>query len=102
VYTLSGILAALAGMLVSALANASTLGLADSYLLPSVAAVVIGGTSIFGGRGGYTGSIIGAIILTVLVSLLTVLDAPEAIRQIIYGSIILAVAAAYTRVTSEA
>ncbi len=101
VYTLSGILAALAGMLVSSLANASTLGLADSYLLPSVAAVVIGGTSIFGGRGGYTGSIIGAIILTVLVSLLTVLDAPEAIRQIIYGSIILAVAAAYTRVTSE-
>ena len=85
----------------SCLVNASTLGLAEPYLLPSVAAVVIGGTSIFGGRGGYTGSIVGAIILTVLVSLLTVLDAPEAIRQIIYGSIILAVAAAYTRVTSE-
>jgi ribose transport system permease protein len=102
VYVLSGFLAGLAGLMVSALANAATLGLADSYLLPSVAAVVIGGTSIFGGRGSYAGSIVGALILTILVSLLTVLDAPEPIRQIIYGALILFVAAAYTRVTGDA
>jgi ribose transport system permease protein len=101
VYTLSGFLAGVAGLIVSAIANAATLGLADPYLLPSVAAVVIGGTSIFGGRGGYTGSIVGALILTILVSLLTIIDAPEAIRQIIYGALILGVAAAYTRVTRE-
>ena len=101
VYVVSSLLAGIAGLIISALAGSTTQGIADPYLLPSVAAVVIGGSSIFGGRGGYTGSIVGAIILTILVSLLTVLDAPFAVRQIIYGLIILAVAAAYTRVTGD-
>jgi ribose transport system permease protein len=101
VYVVSSLLAGIAGLIYSALAGSTTQGIADPYLLPSVAAVVIGGASIFGGRGGYTGSIVGAIILTILVSLLTVLDAPFAVRQIIYGTIILAVAAAYTRVTGD-
>jgi ribose transport system permease protein len=101
VYVVSSLLAGIAGLIISALAGSTTQGIADPFLLPSVAAVVIGGTSIFGGRGGYTGSIVGAVILTILVSLLTVLDAPFAVRQIIYGLIILAVAAAYTRVTGE-
>ena len=74
---------------------------AESYLLPSVAAAVIGGTSIFGGRGGYAGTLVGALILTVLASLLTVLRAPEPVRIMVYGAIILVVAAAYTRITSE-
>jgi ribose transport system permease protein len=100
-YTVSGLLAGIAGLMISALANAAALGLADTYLLPSVAAVVIGGTSIFGGRGGYAGSIVGALILTVLVSLLTALEAPNAVRTILYGLIILGVAAAYTRVTGN-
>jgi ribose transport system permease protein len=101
VYVISSLLAGVAGLIISALAGSTTQGVAEPYLLPSVAAVVIGGASIFGGRGGYTGSIVGAVILTILVSLLTVLDAPFAVRQIIYGVIILAVAAAYTRVTGE-
>src|SRR5258708_7581387 len=73
--------------------------MAEVYLLPSVAAVIIGGTSIFGGRGGYSGTIIGALILTVLNSILTLLDVPESVRQILYGAIILVLAAAYTRLT---
>jgi ribose transport system permease protein len=100
-YVISGLLAGIAGLAFSGVAKASTLQLVDPYLLPSVAAAVIGGTSIFGGRGGYTGSIVGALILTVLASLLTVMDAPGAVRQILYGAIILAVAAAYTRVIAE-
>jgi ribose transport system permease protein len=80
-------------------ADTADLSLADFYLLPSVAAVIIGGTSIFGGRGGYSGTIVGALILTVLNSILTLLDAPEPIRQILYGAIILLLAAAYTRLT---
>ncbi len=100
-YVASAVLAGIAGLIISALAGSTTQAIADPYLLPSVAAVVIGGTSIFGGRGGYTGSIVGAVILTVLVSLLTVLDAPNAIRQILYGTIILLVATAYTRVTDD-
>ena len=73
----------------------------DRFLLPSVAAAVIGGTSIFGGRGGFSGTIVGALILTVLTSLLTVLHMPEAVRQYPLRAIILAVAAAYTRITAE-
>jgi ribose transport system permease protein len=67
-----------------------------------VAAAVIGGTSIMGGRGGYSGTIIGALILTVVTTLLTVLEMPEAVRQVLFGVIIVAVAAAYTRVSGDA
>ena len=98
-YLLCAILAAIAGLVLVGGTNAADLSLADGFLLPSVACVVIGGTSIFGGRGGYTGTIIGALILTVLNSILTLLDAPEPIRQILYGAIILLLAAAYTRLT---
>ena len=53
-----------------------------------MAAAVIGGTSIMGGRGGFAGTIVGALILTVLISLLSALGFPEAVRQILFGSII--------------
>lgn len=98
-YVICGLLAAVAGLVIVGGTNAADLSLADVYLLPSVAAVIIGGTSIFGGRGGYSGTIIGALILTVLNSILTLLDAPEPIRQILYGGIILLLATAYTRLT---
>lgn len=100
-YVISGVLAGIAGLMYAGLTSAATAALVDRFLLPSVAAAVIGGTSIFGGRGGYAGSIVGALILTVLTSLLTVLQMPEPVRQILFGSIILLVAAAYTRVTGE-
>jgi ribose transport system permease protein len=75
--------------------------LVEQSVLPSVAAAVIGGTSIMGGRGGYSGTIVGALILTVVTTLLTVLEMPEAVRQVLFGVIIVAVAAAYTRVSGE-
>ena len=100
-YLISGTLAGMAGLVYAGVIGSATGRLADAYLLPSVAAVVIGGTSIFGGRGGYAGTIVGAVILTVLVTLLSVMQAPEAVRQILFGAIILAVAAAYTRITEE-
>ncbi len=100
-YVISAVIAAIAGYLLSGLNNTASVTLADSLLLPSVAAAVIGGTSILGGRGGYGGTIVGALILTVLTSLLTVLGLPEAVRQVLFGSIIVVVAAAYTRVTAE-
>jgi ribose transport system permease protein len=100
-YMISAVLAAVAGFLLSGATNVASVTLADSYVLPSVAAAVIGGTSIMGGRGGYGGTIVGALILTVLTSLLSSLGYPEAVRQILFGSIIVAVAAAYTRITAE-
>lgn len=100
-YILSAILAAVAGILIAGLLNNATVSLVEQSVLPSVAAAVIGGTSIMGGRGGYSGTIVGALILTILTTLLTVLEMPEAVRQVLFGAIIVAVAAAYTRVTGE-
>jgi ribose transport system permease protein len=100
-YVLSAILAGIAGVVYLAITRTASVSLVERYLLPSVAAAVIGGTSIFGGRGGYSGTIVGALILTVLTSLLTALQMPEPVRQILFGAIILAVAAAYTRLTGE-
>jgi ribose transport system permease protein len=101
VYTLCGLLSALAGILLAGLNNASDLALANDLLLPTVAAVVIGGTSIFGGVGGYVGTALGALILTVLDNLLTLTNSSQAVRQIIYGAIILALAWLYARISAE-
>jgi ribose transport system permease protein len=101
VYALCGVLSAAAGILLVGFNNAADLGIGSPFLLPSVAAVVIGGTSIFGGLGGYAGTILGALILTVLDSLLTILNASQAVRQIIYGLIVLALAAIYARATAS-
>jgi ribose transport system permease protein len=100
VYAICGTLSAGAGILLVGFNNAADLGIGAPFLLPSVAAVVIGGTSIFGGLGGYAGTILGALILTVLDSLLTILNASQAVRQIIYGLIVLALAAIYARATA--
>ena len=99
IFTLMGGLAACAAIMLT-LENKNFFGnQGQGYLLTAIAAVLIGGTSIFGGRGGYAGSIVGALILTVLTSILTLLHAPEPIKQILYGAIILLLAAAYARLT---
>jgi ribose transport system permease protein len=100
-YILAAILAGIGGLLYVGLIKANTLSLAVPLVLPSVAAAVIGGTSIFGGRGGYAGTIVGALILQVLATLLLVLQVPEGTRRVVFGLIILAVTAAYTRITEE-
>jgi ribose transport system permease protein len=100
-YVISAVLAAIAGFLLSGQTNVASVTLADTAVLPSVAAAVIGGTSILGGRGGFVGTMVGALILTVVESLLSSLGYPEAVRQVLFGSIIVVVAAAYTRVTGE-
>ncbi len=100
-YVISAVLAAIAGLLQAGLSNVASVTLVVPYLLPSVAAAVIGGTSILGGRGGYSGTIVGALILTVLAGFLSIV-LPEPFRQIVFGSIVVLVAAVYTRVTGEA
>jgi len=100
-YLFSALLAGIAGLLYIGLIKAPSLSLAEPLLLPSVAAAVIGGTSIFGGRGGYTGTIVGALILTVLTTLLTILQMPEGSRRILFGLIVLLVTAAYLRIIED-
>ena len=100
-YVICALLASIAGFVLVGHTNSADLSLASTYLLPSIATVIIGGTSIFGGRGGYSGSIVGALILTVLDGLLTLLDSPEPIKQVLYGAIIFTLAAAYSRLTER-
>ena len=100
-YVISAVLAAIAGLIYAGFNQTASVKLVAGELLPSVAAAVIGGTSILGGRGTYTGTIMGALILTVLGALLMILLLPEPVRQIVFGSIVVLVAAAYTRATTE-
>ncbi len=100
-YVLCSLLAGIAGLLYIGLIKSASLSLAEPLVLPSVAAAVIGGTSIFGGRGGYLGSIVGALILRVLITLLTILQMPEGARQILSGLIVLGVTAAYLRIIED-
>jgi ribose transport system permease protein len=102
VYTMCALLAAVAGILIGGRSGSVDLQLAGSYLLPSVAAAVIGGTSILGGIGGYTGTILGALILAVLDTMLNLLSVDEALKQVLYGSIILVLAWVYARGTASA
>ncbi|MBT8460065.1 MAG: ABC transporter permease [Boseongicola sp.] len=98
-YVLSGFIAALAGLLYLGMIRQTSLSLANPLLLPSVAAAVIGGTSIFGGRGSFAGAIVGALILRVLDTMLTLLQMPEGARTALFGLIVLAVTALYVRIT---
>jgi ribose transport system permease protein len=100
-YVLCGLLSAIAGLVLVGAINAADLSLGDVYLLPSVAAVVIGGTSIYGGNGGYAGTLVGALILTVLSSFFTLLDAPDPVKQILYGAIVVLLAALYVRTAGD-
>lgn len=101
VYMLAAVLAAVAGLVIAGATGATSPSMANAYLLPSVAAVVIGGTSILGGAGGYSGTIVGALILSVLNKLLLAIDTSEAVRQILYGVIVLALAWVYVRLTNR-
>ena len=100
-YVIAGILAALAGLMFSGISGSVGPEQTNGYLLPAIAAAVIGGTSILGGTGGFAGTIVGALILTVLNRLLLGLETSEAVRQVIYGLIVLALAWVYVRITGQ-
>jgi ribose transport system permease protein len=68
VYTLSGAMASFAGLMVIARTNAADVSLGEEQLLPAIAAVCLGGTSLFGGVGGIAGTAVGAIILALLLN----------------------------------
>ncbi len=96
-YVLSSLFAALGGIAMVGYSQQVFLNLADDLTLPSIAAVVIGGTLVAGGVGGYLGSAVGAIVLTVLTSLLTTLAMPEWARIVVQGVVLIALLAVYGR-----
>ncbi len=96
-YVASGALAALTGILLTGYTRTSYLTIGDPYPLNSIAAVVIGGSSILGGSGSYVGTIGGAIIMVLVQSLLPIVSIPEAGRRIVSGGLILLLLLIYGR-----
>lgn len=102
VYAISGLCAALTAIMLDGYGNQSFLGMGDPYLLLTLAAVVLGGASIMGGRGLYIGVIGGALILQTISTTLSGTSLPEAVKQIVYAvAIIAAVLAARQTTTSS-
>jgi len=87
-FMIAGMLSSLGALLLTGYANQAYQGMGDPYLMPVIAAVVIGGTSILGGSGSYLGTAAGVIFITLLSSILSVLQMQDAVRQIIFGLII--------------
>jgi ribose transport system permease protein len=96
-FVASGVCSAFAGALLAGYAGKAYQAMGDPYLLPAIAAVVLGGTSILGGRGSYLGTVAGVILITVLESILSVMQIPESARQIIYGAMIIVMMLVYGR-----
>ena len=96
-FALCGLTAALAGVLLAGYSQKAYQGMGDAYLLPGIAAVVIGGTNILGGRGRYLGTLVGVILIVLLNSVLSIMEMPEAGRQVIYGGVIILMLLVYGR-----
>jgi len=96
-YALCGLCAGIGGVLLTGYSAQSYLGMGDPFVLQSIAAVVIGGTSILGGAGGYGGTVAGAITVVLLQNALQIVGIRFAGQQILYGVIILAMLFVYGR-----
>jgi ribose transport system permease protein len=96
-YVISATCAVIAGLAIGGYANQTYLTIGDPYLFTSVAAVVVGGASILGGKGIYAGTVAGAAILTLLTNLLDILNMKQGALLMIYGAVILATVAIATR-----
>jgi ribose transport system permease protein len=90
VFSISGLCASLVGLLLTGFAGQTYLGMGEAYLLIPIAAVVLGGTSLSGGTGGYLGTFIGSIIVVVLDAVLASIQVSQGLRQVFFGLIILA------------
>ncbi len=96
-FAISGTCSALAGVLLAGYSTKGYQAMGDPYLLPAIAAVVLGGTHILGGRGSFLGTVAGVILISLLQSILSVMQMPEAGRQVIYGSVIISMLLVYGR-----
>ena len=97
VYAISGITAMISGLVFTGYLGYSYLSMGENYELPSIAAVVVGGTSILGGKGSYTGTVAGAIMLYLVTSMLNNMQMEASGKKMIYGLIILIVLLVYNR-----
>lgn len=96
-FGLSGVTAALTGILLSGFTTQGDARVSAPYLFNTIASVVIGGTSLVGARGGYARTVLGAIILTEITTLLVANNFSAPTQQVLLGVIILVVVATYGR-----
>jgi ribose transport system permease protein len=108
-FAISGACAAAGGILLAGWANRSYQAMGDPYLLPTIAAIVLGGTNVLGGRGSYIGTVAGVILITLLQSILSVLQPQlffadlgfkmpaEVFRQVVFGVVIISMLLLYGR-----
>lgn len=96
-FALSGVAAAATGILLDGFISAASTGAGDPYLFTGLAAVVVGGTSLVGARGDYWRTVLGALILTLITTILVGHGAGEAIEELVYGFLILLFVGVYAR-----
>ena len=91
VYVISGAMSCLAGLILVGYVGSGQMNMGNTYTMLSIAAVVIGGTKVTGGKGTLAGGVIGSIVLMLLSSVLTSMGMPEGARQFVQGLILLVV-----------
>ena len=97
IYCISGVMSSIVGFLLVGYSGTSYLNIGTEYSMNSIAAVVLGGTSIAGGLGGYTGTVAGAAIVIILQSILTVINIPDYGRSMIHGLVLIVILLLYAR-----
>ena len=88
VYTLTGAFSGMAGVVIASRINSAQPALGQGYELDAIAAAVIGGTSLSGGKGTITGTIIGAFIISILTNGLRILSVPQEWQTVVTGGIV--------------
>jgi len=96
-YSLAGALAGFGGFLLVGNTGVVHLQLGQPFLFPSIAAVAVGGTLLSGGKGSYWGTMAGAIVLTLITSLLTTMQMPDSVRRMVLGATLLILISIYGR-----
>lgn len=96
-YALAGALAGFGGFLLVGNTGVVHLQLGQPFLFPSIAAVAVGGTLLSGGKGSYWGTMAGAIVLTLITSLLTTMQMPDSVRRMVLGATLLVLISIYGR-----
>lgn len=96
-FVLSGIFAAITGICLLGYSGSSFANVGEQYMLPSIIAVVFGGTPLSGGKGGYTGTMAGAVLLVILQSILTTINIDDSGRQMVFGATLLVLMLFYGR-----
>jgi len=96
-FTISAVMAAIAGMFLLGFSGSAFYDIGQPYLFTTVAAVLIGGTTLIGGRGGYAQTVLGVAILTVLTVVLVGLNLSPAAQEMVLGMVLIPLVAAYAR-----